>query len=282
VTDVDVLQFSAAVAGAADADDRIRALEGALGLWTGPALEEFVGEEWADGEIARLTELHAGTVDDYAEELISARRSADAVALLEAQIARHPYRDSSRGLLIRALASAGRQADALRAFQQYRSLLIDELGTELPPMSCASSGGSPRSGTGSMPIPACTRRSTLSRSLSRARWRTRPGSSAAPTRWTRSPRNSRWFDVRDCGAWCSEASRASARRPCWRRSRNWWCRRPDATVVYGRCDETGVPLQPFRSVLADWVERAPVDLLANHVAAAVASSRGSAHSSRRE
>ena len=133
VADVDALQFSEAVAGAADADDRLRGLERALGLWIGPALEEFSGEEWADGEIARLTELHAGTVDDYAEELISARRSADAVAVLEAQVARHPYRDSSRGLLIRALASAGRQGDALRAFQQYRSLLIEELGTEPSP-----------------------------------------------------------------------------------------------------------------------------------------------------
>ena len=59
-------------------------LELALSMWTGPALEEFRGEEWADGEIARLTELHAGTVDDYAEELIAAGRSADAVAVLEA------------------------------------------------------------------------------------------------------------------------------------------------------------------------------------------------------
>ena len=66
VTDVDVLQFSEAVAGAADADDRMRDLERALGLWTGPVLEEFSGEEWADGEVARFTELHAGTVDDYA------------------------------------------------------------------------------------------------------------------------------------------------------------------------------------------------------------------------
>ena len=40
----------------------------------------------------------------------------------------------------------------------------------------------------------------------------------------------------------------------------------DATVVYGRCDETAVPLQPFRSVLADCVEHAPVELLGEHVA----------------
>ena len=133
VGDVDAARFCRAVADAADADDRVRALQHALELWTGPALEEFVGEEWADGEIARLTEIHAATTDDLADALIEARRPADAVALLEAQVVRYPYRDRPRGLLIRALASAGRQADALRAFQQYRSLLIDEFGTDPSP-----------------------------------------------------------------------------------------------------------------------------------------------------
>jgi DNA-binding SARP family transcriptional activator len=130
---IDATRFCQAVADAAEADDRAGALQLALSLWSGPALEEFAGEPWADGEIARLTELHAGTVDDLADELIERNRSADAVVLLEGQVARHPYRDRSRGLLIRALAAEGRQADALRAFQQYRSLLIDELGTEPSP-----------------------------------------------------------------------------------------------------------------------------------------------------
>ena len=39
-----------------------------------------------------------------------------------------------------------------------------------------------------------------------------------------------------------------------------------ATVLYGRCDETGVPLEPFRSVLDTCVEHAPLDLLIEHVA----------------
>jgi tetratricopeptide (TPR) repeat protein len=39
-----------------------------------------------------------------------------------------------------------------------------------------------------------------------------------------------------------------------------------ATVLYGRCDETGVPLEPFRSVLDACVEHAPLDLLTEHVA----------------
>ena len=39
-----------------------------------------------------------------------------------------------------------------------------------------------------------------------------------------------------------------------------------ATVLYGRCDQTGAPLEPFRSLLDTRVEHAPLDLLAEHVA----------------
>ena len=270
VTDVDALQFSEAVAGAADADDRMRALERALALWTGPALEEFSGEEWADGEIARLTELHAGTVDDYAEELISARRSADAVAVLEAQVARHPYRDSSRGLLIRALASAGRQADALRAFQQYRSLLIEELGTEPSPdvvrieRRVATSWDGIDTDTDS--IRRRPRRSTrvtvpLPSALAHeARFVGRANELDALAEELALVRGSglRGVVLRgEPGIGKTTLLAAFAQSVV---------STADATVVYGRCDETGVPLQPFRSVLADCVEHAPVDLLAEHVA----------------
>ena len=106
-------------------NDKLGALEQALRLWTGPVLEEFQGEEWARGVTARLTEIHAASVDDYVDQLISAHRETDAIAAAEAQIGQYPYRDRSRGLLIRALALAGRQADALRAFQTYRSLLVE-------------------------------------------------------------------------------------------------------------------------------------------------------------
>ncbi len=266
VTDVDALQFSEAVARAADANDRMRGLERALGLWTGPALEEFSGEEWADGEIARLTELHAGTVDDYADELISARRSADAVAVLEAQVARHPYRDSSRGLLIRALASAGRQGDALRAFQQYRALLIEELGTEPSPdvvrieRRVATSWDGIDTDT-SRPAASDAVTVPLPSALAHgARFVGRAHELDALTEELAQVRGSGLRGVVLRGepgigkttllAAFAQLVGSSA----------------DATVVYGRCDETGVPLQPFRSVLADCVEHAPVDLLAEHVA----------------
>ena len=86
--DVDATRFCSAVANADRATDSLGALEVALALWTGPVLEEFQGEEWARAETARLTEIHAATVDDYVDQLLSARRAADAVAAAEGQIGR--------------------------------------------------------------------------------------------------------------------------------------------------------------------------------------------------
>ena len=108
---------------------RLRALEDVLALWRGPAYDEFAHEEWATGAAVRLNELHAGATEDRAECLLEAHRCSDAIAELSDHIARHPLRDRPRGLLMRALAGAGRQADALRAFREYRQLLADEVGT---------------------------------------------------------------------------------------------------------------------------------------------------------
>lgn len=267
-TDVDAARFCAAVGNAAGARDAVAALEQALTIWTGPALEEFRGEAWADGEIARLTELHAGTVDDYADALVDARRSADAIAVLERQIALYPYRDRSRGLIVRALAGAGRRAEALRAFQQYRSLLIDELGTEPSPEVVRIER---RVATGwdgidiepdaamvashgrvAVPLPAglaqpggfVGRRAELDvlvDDLERAR-----------TAGLRSVVIEGEPGIGKTSLLAAFAHRQKAAG--------------SSTVVYARCDETGVPLQPFRSMLATCVEHAPSRLLNEHVA----------------
>ena len=266
VADVDTSRFTRLVAEAATADNRVDALEQALSVWTGPALDEFRGEAWAYGEIARLTELHAGTVDDLAEELIAAQRSAEAVALLERQIADHPYRDRSRGLLIRGLASGGRQGDALRAFQDYRSLLIDELGTE-PSADVVrierrvatgwdgvvrATGPQASAGTVDLPPPR------LPTSGARFVGRTAELDALAEELAVVSAQKLRGLVITGepgigktslLAAFADSVAKASA-----------------ATVLFGRCEESGVPLEPFGSVLRLCVEHAPGDTLTGHVA----------------
>lgn len=128
--DVDAVRFVRATRAAADANDPIGALDAVLALWHGEAIEEFGSEPWARADAARLSELRWNAIEDRAELLIVAGREAEAIAALEQHIDRHPPRDRPRGLLIRALAAAGRQADALRAYQSYRAYLAEELGTE--------------------------------------------------------------------------------------------------------------------------------------------------------
>ena len=49
---------------------------------------------------------------------------------LEALVREHPLREGLRELLILALYRAGRQADALAAYQDARAALVDELGLD--------------------------------------------------------------------------------------------------------------------------------------------------------
>ena len=60
-------------------------------------------------------------------------RHQRAVVQLEELVAAHPLRERLRGLAMLALYRAGRQADALRLFQEGRLLLREELGLEPGP-----------------------------------------------------------------------------------------------------------------------------------------------------
>jgi hypothetical protein len=56
--------------------------------------------------------------------------NAEAVADAERLAATYPYRERPRAQLMTALYRAGRQADALRAFQEARRVFVEELGIE--------------------------------------------------------------------------------------------------------------------------------------------------------
>lgn len=274
-TRVDADRFSRAVAAIpAGGPERLEALEAALALWAGPPLEEFAAEPWAEGEASRLTEEHARTVDDHAEALIAAGAAEAAVARLDAQVAAHPYRDRSRGLLIRALAASGRRAEALRAFQAYRTRLVEELGID-PSADVVRIERRVATGWDGTDGPTAPPEDTDGRAASPGRRFAAPWPAELPQTATFVGRDEELDALRaaldragegelavvaitgEAGIGKTMLLAAFAREVQARRA---------AALLHGRCDQAPVPLQPVRAVLSAIVDHASADLLAAHVA----------------
>lgn len=108
-------------------------LEEALGLWRGPALADVAYEDFAQSEICRLEDLRLDGEDALDEARLAAGEGGSLVARLRRRAEDHPLRERTRGLYMQALAASGRQADALRAFQDLRRRLGEELGIDPSP-----------------------------------------------------------------------------------------------------------------------------------------------------
>ena len=110
--------------------DRAEKLRVALSLWRGPALEDLAFESFAQTEIARLEEARLEALEERLDADLALGRAGDLVIELEGLVARYPLRERFRVQLMLALYRAGRQADALAAYQDARRMLLDELGLE--------------------------------------------------------------------------------------------------------------------------------------------------------
>ena len=108
-------------------------LASALGLWHGEALSDLVDEPFARPEIERLTELRLRFLEDRLEADLALGRHAELVGELRDLVAANPYRERMRGQLMLALYRCGRQAEALRASQEGRRILVEELGIDPSP-----------------------------------------------------------------------------------------------------------------------------------------------------
>src|SRR5690349_5129632 len=110
-----------------------RILREALGAWRGPALADVSAAPFASGPAARLAELRAGATLDLVEAGLALGESDSLVGELRAMIAADRVAERPRGLLMRALYAAGRQAEALAEYNQARELFADELGVDPSP-----------------------------------------------------------------------------------------------------------------------------------------------------
>ncbi|HTJ33553.1 MAG TPA: BTAD domain-containing putative transcriptional regulator [Dactylosporangium sp.] len=97
-------------------------------LWRGPALVDADDAAFARPWRARLDELRFAATEDRLEAELGIGERV--VAELEALVAAHPLRERLVGLLMRALADAGRGAEALAAFERCRGRLAEELGAD--------------------------------------------------------------------------------------------------------------------------------------------------------
>ena len=120
-------------ARAAPAEARAANLSAALALWRGPALADFAYEPFAQRAITALEELRTEAIEERIEADLASGRAGDLVPELEQLIQNHPFRERLRGSLMLALYRSGRQADALQAYLDARSLLVEELGLEPGP-----------------------------------------------------------------------------------------------------------------------------------------------------
>ena len=124
-----------AALGADGPDEGARLLSEAGALWAGSTLDALQGEV-IDAERVRLDELRADAEDAVFEQRLAAGGDGQDVALvneLEAAVRAQPLRERRWEVLMVALYRQGRQADALRAYQRARTLLLDHLGLEPGP-----------------------------------------------------------------------------------------------------------------------------------------------------
>ena len=256
--DVDTdVQRALAAFTAADRD--LASMEAALADWRGVPFLEFATEPWATAEHARLSELHALAVEERAELLIIAERFGEAVAELCAHIDAYPYRDNPRGLVVRALAGSGRIREALQAYHEYRTMLVEEIGIE-PSADLqqierrVSAGWDGRHTNGSRPV-----RLSMPQHIEAKLFGREPEIATLRAHLADAITHGRLVSAvvaGDAGIGKTSLLEAFAATVA-----------ETVLIASGRCDETvSVPLQPFRTIVDRLVAAAGDELLNAHAA----------------
>jgi DNA-binding SARP family transcriptional activator len=136
-SEVDTSRYKAAArlgrdaAAAGEIRQALARFEEALALWRG--IPELPDGRRGMSEKTRWAEGHAALVEDRADALLATGRAAEIIGELEAAVADAPLRERRWGQLMLALYRAGRQGEALGAYQRARTLLADELGVDPGP-----------------------------------------------------------------------------------------------------------------------------------------------------
>jgi predicted ATPase/DNA-binding SARP family transcriptional activator len=116
-----------------DVSSAADAVESALALWRGPALQGLTGTAWFSAEARRLDALRVDALEERFETALTLGENRELIAPLRSAVADNLYRERLWGQLMLALYRSGRQAEALETFQEARHVLDEELGLEPGP-----------------------------------------------------------------------------------------------------------------------------------------------------
>jgi DNA-binding SARP family transcriptional activator/predicted ATPase len=108
-------------------------IESALGLWRGRALDGLSPMDWVDRLSDSFEQRRIDAVELRNDAALASGAMAGLVSSLEELVELHPLRERLWEQLIVALYRAGRQRDALAAYQRVRDVLVDELGLDPGP-----------------------------------------------------------------------------------------------------------------------------------------------------
>ena len=114
----------------ADPADAAAVLRTALPLWRGRPFEDVDAHGHLESEIGRLEELRLVAQETRIEADLALGENDNVIAELESLTAQHPFRERFTCQLMLALYRSHRQAEALRACNRLRLLLVEELGIE--------------------------------------------------------------------------------------------------------------------------------------------------------
>ena len=104
--------------------------EEGLALVRGAPLADLTELPFAREAATRIAEVVLAAHEGLADARLATGQHAEVVESIAGLVRAHPLRERFHAQLILALYRSGRQADALRAFQEARRVLVDELGVE--------------------------------------------------------------------------------------------------------------------------------------------------------
>ncbi|GLX17876.1 MULTISPECIES: AfsR/SARP family transcriptional regulator [Streptomyces] len=102
----------------------------ALGMWRGPALADVRQGHVLAAHAREIEELQLHAQEKWIEVAMRLGYYREVLPQLRNLVASHPYNEWLHARLIDALHQSGRRGDALRAFQDVRTVLAHELGLE--------------------------------------------------------------------------------------------------------------------------------------------------------